>query len=256
MTASQQSQQAHPYVVAGYGVFGDPDRVFSDKGGPIERFTHKYAEKDISVIQVTPARERNMDVRVVDSWMSMLKLPNQKYAPLWVVGMEVGAAYDATVELILSSPELSRFKYMLTIEEDNMPPPLGFVRLCEAAYDGAWDVLGGLYYVKGASGFAQIWGEPDDEAENYRSLNVKAGADSDEDMIVPCWGTGMGFTLFDLDVFRKVKPPWFRSQSDLDGVWTQDLHFFHQARAQGVPLKVGIHCGVRVGHMSRDGVIW
>ena len=44
---------------------------------------------------------------------------------MFAVGMEVGEAYSQAIEAILAHPDLSKFKYILTMEHDNIPPPDG-----------------------------------------------------------------------------------------------------------------------------------
>lgn len=238
----------------GYGIT-DPDYQFSDKGGTIERFTHKHLHRDLSTIMISPTRGC-VPTRVVDSWMSMLKAPNQRWASIATLNMEVGAAYEAMINLILASPDLSKFRYILTVEEDNLPGPMAFVDLLEAAEEGQWDVLGALYYVKGPCGFPQVWGDVNDEQENYRPQVPKVDGVGDEN-IVACQGTGMGFTLYRLDVFRKLQAPWFQTTCAADNLWTQDLFLPHRAREQGVKLKIGVHCGIRVGHLDViENVVW
>ena len=72
---------------------------------------------------------------------------NQKFTRFFVVGMEVGEAYSVAVEQILSNPEFSKWKYVLTLEEDNLPPQDGLLKLYENM--NKFDVIGGLYWTKG-----------------------------------------------------------------------------------------------------------
>ena len=68
----------------------------------------------------------------------------------------------------------------------------------------------------------------------------------------------MGCTLFDMDVFRKIEPPWFVTHNDLEhGSFTQDLAFYNAARKQSVELAVGVDCRVKVGHLDvTTGEVW
>lgn len=221
-----------------------------------ERFKHVAVHKNLSCVVVCPSTGF-VDVRVVDAWESILKPPNQKYAKIWVRGMEVGAAYNTLIEMVLGNEELSKWKYIVTIEEDNLPAPRHLFDLLQAIEDNEYDVLGGLYYVKGVAGFPQIWGDPDDPDENYRPMKPRTADEYGDDLIVPCNGTGMGFTAYRMEVFRQIKPPWFETTFDGLAPWTQDLRFFHIAREQGLKLKVGVHCGIRIGHLDvNTGDLW
>lgn len=58
--------------------------------------------------------------KVVQSWMGLMRPMNQKViGPMFGIGMEVGESYNNMIQSILDNPELSTWKYILTIEEDN-----------------------------------------------------------------------------------------------------------------------------------------
>ena len=83
---------------------------------------------------------------------------NQKFTRIIVKGWRSGDAYNHAIELILDHPELSKWKYLLTLEEDNLPPPDGLLKLYESIEDYA--VVGGLYWTKGEAGQPMIYGDP------------------------------------------------------------------------------------------------
>ena len=40
-------------------------------------------------------------------------------------------------------------------------------------------------------------------------------------------------------------------------MWTQDLKFYNRLYKSGETFKVGVHCGVRVGHVDLEsGDVW
>lgn len=216
-----------------------------------DAFTARQLYRDQSCVMVMPILGDQIPARVHDSLMNLQRLPNQKFTNLTVANMEVSAAYDWAVDTILHTEQLAGWRWMLCVEQDNVPPADGFVKLVSAATEGGYDVLGGLYWTKGLDGVPQIWGDRADPVENYRpqAPDLDGG-------IVDCWGTGMGFTLFRLDLFREMPSPWFFTPPE-DGMWTQDLRFFNRLHATGRPVKVGVHCGVRVGHVDlTTGDIW
>ena len=113
--------------------------------------------KDLSIVWVTPSPTGNLDMQCVfQSWMGIARPLNQKYCALGIRGAEVGDAYNAAVELILRDE--IQWKYMLTVEHDNLPPRDGILQLVESVDD--YDVIGGLYYMKGENGNAMIYGDP------------------------------------------------------------------------------------------------
>lgn len=178
---------------------------------------------------------------------------NQRFVRLFVSGMEVGAAYSSALDMILDHPELSQWKYLLTLEEDNLPPPDGLLRLLESI--GDFDVVGGLYWTKGEEGQPMIYGDP------TRPLNFLPQVPQ-PDTVQACHGLGMGFTLFKLDLFRdeRLDRPFFQTVQTFDPVdggksYTQDLHFFERIRKLG--YKVACDTRVRVGHYdSASGIVW
>jgi len=105
--------------------------------------------KDASTICIIPTRGE-ISAKVVQNWWAITPPINHKFIRIFTVGMEVGAAYSSTIENILAHPVLSKWKYILTLEEDNMPPPDGLVKLLENT--DKFDVIGGLYWTKGPKG--------------------------------------------------------------------------------------------------------
>ena len=98
-------------------------------------------------------------------------------------------------------------------------PPDGLVKLLERAEKHPeFDCIGGLYFTKGEGGMPQIWGDPRDPVNNFRPQPPASGE------LVECWGTGMGFNLWRMEMFRDpdLRKPWFKTQTE-SGVATQDF---------------------------------
>jgi hypothetical protein len=168
--------------------------------------------------------------------------------------MEVGEAYERTVDAVITNPELSKWKYILTIEHDNLPPADGMVKLLECAEaNPQFDVIGGLYWTKGPGGVAQIWGDPNEHPISFKPQKPRLDGGLQE-----CNGTGMGFTLYRMDLFKdkRLRRPWFKSAaSAAEGVFTQDLYFALDARKHG--HRFAVSCDVRVGHFDvGSDIVW
>lgn len=216
-------------------------------GLAVKRLEKAAAYKDLSTIIVIPALG-TIPTKVAASFMNLYAPPNQKRVTIWAVGQEVGDAYSRCIEMILAHPELSKFKYILTMEHDNLPPPDGHIRLLQAMEaHPEYDCIGGLYWTKGEGGQPQIWGNPKEP------LNFKPLPPDPNGGLVECVGTGMGFNLFRLEMFKnkKLRKPWFKTQADQNGVATQDLYFWGDAFKNG--HKAAIDCSVRVGHYDYEG---
>lgn len=198
--------------------------------------------KDLSTVWVTPTPELKLDAQVVfQSWLAMSMPMNQKVQRLCIGGAEVAAAYNAAVEMILKDG--LKWKYMLTVEHDNLPDRDSLLQLYESV--DKYDAVGGLYWMKGPLGTAHIYGHPSDPSDFRPQVPLT-------DQIQPCNGMGMGFTLFNMDMFRNMDGPWF--QTSVEG-GTQDLYFFQKAAAKGYKFAVDTRC--KVGHIDFDSrKIW
>jgi hypothetical protein len=230
----------NPQIISSYD--GGSNNV--DLNSTVNRLTKEHAYKDLSCIQIVPAFG-TIPTKVVASWLNTYTPPNQKFVRLFAVGMEVGQAFSSTIESILQHPDLQNYKYILTLEHDNIPPPDGIVRLLNRLEDNPeYSAIGGLYYTKGAGGCAQIWGDVKDPVLNFRPQLPDSNGG-----LVECCGTGMGFTLFKLDMFKddKLEKPLFKTTNST----TQDLQFWQDARKYG--YRCAIDCSVKVGHYDLEG---
>jgi hypothetical protein len=203
------------------------------------------------VVSVIPAKD-TIPARVYLSHCCLIFPPNQQAHRMLALGHEVGEAYSNAIADILAHPELSEWEYLLTIEHDNMPPPDGLLKLIERMEaHPELACIGGLYWTKGVGGVPQIWGDITDPVLNYRPQVPRPGE------LVECYGTGMGFNLWRLEMFKdsRLKQPWFKTRADKDGSGTQDLAFWTQARKYG--YRCGIDCDVLVGHYDhKEDIVW
>lgn len=189
--------------------------------------------------------------KVALAYMNLAFPPNNGVLRILAQGMEVGDAYSTALEQILAHPDLQGWEYLLAIEHDNLPPPDGLLTLlAQLEVHPEFAAIGGLYFTKGEGGVAQIWGDPTDPVTNFRPQLPIPG------QLVECCGTGMGFTVFRLKIFRdpRLRRPWFKTQT-IGGVSTQDLYFWSDARKFG--YRCAIDCDVRVGHYdSQNDIVW
>jgi hypothetical protein len=190
--------------------------------------------------------------KVALSHWNMIFPPNQAVHRMLCMGMEVGDAYSQAIEQIIAHPDLSQWEYILTIEHDNIPPPDGVIKLIERMEKHPeFSCIGGLYWTKTESGVPQIWGDPSDPILNFRPQPPRAGE------LVECCGTGMGFNLWRLSMFKdpKLRRPWFKTLAGAEGVGTQDLYAWGDFRKHG--YRCAIDCGVLVGHYDvQTDICW
>lgn len=220
--------------------------------GTFSRLMKGGSWKKQRVIVIIPAGD-SIPAKVALSHWNLIFPPNNPSFRILAQGMEVGEAYSQAIQSIIEHPELSKWEYILTIEHDNAPPPDGLLKLLEdMEKHKEYACIGGLYYTKGMGGVPQIWGDPKDMPLNFRpQLPDPNGG------LVECNGTGMGFNLWRISMFKdpKLRKPWFVTQAGKEGVGTQDLYFWGDARKHG--YRCAINCSVRVGHYDQnEDIMW
>lgn len=190
--------------------------------------------------------------KIVLSWTSLIFPPNNGVFRIIGEGMEVGDCYSNAIANVLTHPELSTWEYLLCIETDNAPPNDGVLQLIKDLEEHPeLAAVGGLYFTKGEEGVAQIWGDPRDPLVNYRPQVPQP------ETVQECCGLGQGFTLFRLSMFKdeRLRRPWFKTVAGKEGVGTQDLYMWSDARKYG--YRCAVDTRVKVGHYDYStDVMW
>jgi hypothetical protein len=221
----------------------------------IEEAFHRVLEgatwKRQRVVVVMPAA-RDIPTKVALSHWSLMFPPNQPVFRMLALGQEVGDAYCNSIEAVIAHEELSTWEYVLTIEHDNIPPPDGLLKLIKRMdQHPEFACIGGLYWCKGWGGAPQLWGDVSDPVLNFRPVPPKPGE------LVEVNGTGMGFNLWRMDLFKdqKLRKPWFKTVAGAEGIGTQDLYFWADAKKHG--YRCAVDCDVLVGHYdSKTEICW
>lgn len=232
----------------------DDHSGYHNKSDYTARLKTAKTYEDQSTILILPTRG-TIAARVYQNHLGMLTPMNQKFMRMLMIGLEVGEAYSQAIDAILANPELSSWKYVLTLEEDNTVPPDGLIKLLADIKD--FDALGALYWTKGEGGQPMCYGKP---GEMNFIPQIPA-----PDSITRCNGLGMGFTLFKMSFLKKMKKtypnePLFQTKQVYTPgqgaqCFTQDLHFFNNALKIGA--KVGCSSKVCVGHYDiGEDKIW
>lgn len=235
--------------------------------------TPDQAYKDHSTLIVCPTRGR-IDSRVIESWNGLIHAMNQRrLGPVFARGYEVGKAYDTLISNVVKDVLLKDWKYILTVEDDNLPPPDGHLRLLEAMdAHPEFDAIAGLYHMKDAAQLPMAYGDPEDykRTGHIKHFPVDRSSLDPNGGPVEVLGIPMGFTLWRMDLFRKVPPSWFVTLNEgsiVDGkivplkdltfdqrdkakrCMTQDLSFCEVAVTMH-QRRFAVHPGVRVGHLD------
>lgn len=216
-----------------------------------ERLTKDGSWKKQRIIVILPTSNL-MAAKVALSHWNLIFPPNNGVVRILALGAEVGAAYSEAIESVLAHPELSQWEYILTIESDNMPPADGVLKLLKDMDEyPQYDCIGGLYFCKGDGGCAHIWGDPKDPVLNFRPQVPLV------DTVMECNGSSMGFHLWRTKMFKdkKLRKPWFKTIAGQEGVGTQDLYFWGDAKKHG--YRTAVDTSVKVGHYSvQDDIVW
>lgn len=207
--------------------------------------------KRARVVVLIPAAN-TIASKVYLSHCNLMFPPNQGVFRFLCLGLEVGDAYSKAIEEIVAHPALGEWEYILTMEHDNIPPPDGLLRLIEDMdRHPEYACIGGLYWTKGHGGVPQIWGDVNDPVLNFRPQPPRIGE------IQECNGTGMGFNLWRMSMFKdeRLRKPWFKTPADKNGIGTQDLYFWSDAKKHG--YRCAIDNRILVGHYDiENDFIW
>lgn len=231
---------------------GDPGQHNADLAKSQARLEKAHTARDLSTVIVVPTRGgKAFSARWVHGHNSLLKPMNQRViGPMFMEGFEVGVAYNMAIDQIMATPWMASCKYLLCWEDDVIPQPDALLKLYEHIED--YDVVGALYWTKGEGGQPMIYGAPGGELE-FRPQVPNGG-------LHPCNGTGMGFTLFRMEQFKRMPKPWFETQQRWDpqtgiALGTQDLAYYGKLIKEGG--RIAVDCNARAGHFDHEtGVLW
>lgn len=228
--------------------------------GKFDSFIKLNSYSDRSIVCIIPTRGA-IDARVVSSWFRLITPINQRFTRIILSGGEVADSYNTAITSVLQHPQLSRYKYILTMEDDNIPPEDGLIKLCESMAaaekkgEELW-ALSGLYWSKGnETGVPIAFGDRRRDEWNMDCIPLEP------DGVTNCWIIPQGFTLYRTDLFRRLAYPWFKTVERYDPealgltTATQDVYFFK--KCFDAKLPVGVRADVRVGHLDIEtGFVW
>jgi hypothetical protein len=199
--------------------------------------------------------------KVISSWQNLIAPMNQKRFFVYAAGHEVGRAYNEMIQFIVNHEQLRTWKYVLTLEDDNIQPPDAHVRLLETIEKYKFDAVSGMYWTKGENNQPMAYGDPEEYARtgvlDFRPRNVLEALAKGKVMEVN--GIAMGCSLYRMELFKQIEAPWFVSFADVTekgpAAFTQDLWFCQRAKAIGKRFAVDFR--VPVGHMDiNTGIVY
>ena len=191
---------------------------------------------------VSVLRTRGMiPARTVQVWGSLFTPLNHKYASLIESEKEADEALNHAVETILADMQAMNFKYVLFMDDDNIPPQDGLLTLLKTI--GEYDGISGLYVTKDPAHWPLMLGDPKD-LKDWTPQGYREG-------VHECNGMGMGFVLLKLEIFKAMPKPWFKIVNSPQGNirrMNEDVYFYYHARQAG--YRFSCNCDVKVGHLN------
>lgn len=182
-----------------------------------------------------------------------LQMPvNALVESMVIKNMEVGEAREQMAQFYMSIPEAKRPQFLFMFGDDMMPTWDALINLWQDFKDSDYDVMAGLYYLKSDPPIPILW-KTEIDGPLMPDKHFKMGDIVDSDIC------GMDFTLIKPSAFKRIKPPYFltgpskatdKKGNETGGVWThtEDAYFCRKVLQAGG--KVGVHTGVRVGHLD------
>lgn len=204
--------------------------------------------RNLSTVSVL--RTRGMiPARTVQVWGSLFTPMNHKYASLIEAERDADEALNHAIEYILKDNETNKFKYVLFMDDDNIPPQDGLLTLLKTI--GDYDGISGLYVTKDEAHWPLILGDPRNIKDWTPQSQYREG-------VHECNGMGMGFVLLKLDIFKAMEKPWFKCVESPEGEFRrmqEDVYFYYHARQKGFRFAVNADC--RVGHLDiTNGLVY
>lgn len=211
--------------------------------------------RENKVIIICPTRGQ-IHHRVYTTFQNLMKPMNGKVIGPWFPsGHEVGIAYNEAIKQILADPNLSKFDYVMTIEDDNLLPPDALIRLLESIEFGPFDAVSGIYFTKGEYNMPMAYGDPDHFTRTgeleFRPRDIASALDKGQIMRVN--GIAMGCALWRMNLYRQIAAPWYETVCEYipdkgARAQTQDLNFCEKAIRAGKTFAVDMR--VKVGHLD------
>jgi hypothetical protein len=251
----------------------------------IAAYEQRKGYRDMGVVWVMPSRGLIPTSVFVSLFALQWPMNQFRTNALVAESMEVGAAYNTLVSMVLDRKQLietfgqeygeaaHRAPFILTTEEDNLPPWDAVLKLFAGIYKcpdcGAevgttkealarwecakghrgFDAVSGLYFVKTDPPIPQAWGQPKKRSKKFDFAPVSVANAIEKGATIEVNGIGMGCALWRKDIFRKLPNteanPWF--ETPVGG--TQDLRFCKRAKIEA-GARFGVDCSIHVGHLN------
>jgi hypothetical protein len=212
-----------------------------------EKYLIKQNKKELNIVIATPSVRAEVPMQFHQAVIAMLlktreKYPNMKFATMTAGNTYVHMARQQMTDSFIDNTEGD---YMLWIDDDNIPPEDGLIRLLEREKD----VIGGLYFKRKAPY------EPIIMMKRRQGIGSERRADLyRKGMGKPfkVHSTGFGFMLVKREVLEQMRAMRMSHFSMKVGLG-EDIWFCIQA--QGAGYDIWIDPLVEVGHLGDKQII-
>lgn len=146
---------------------------------------------------------------------------------------------------------------VIFMDTDILPPPQGINRLLTVQYP----IVSGFYYTSGPNTLPCAWAWEKKEIDG-KEIEAYFHIPSNATGFVRADAVGMGFVKIDVDIFKRLDPPWFlyeeryEGRRRVEGI-SEDFYFFRKVREQigcGVALDADLRCQhLRMGIIDDKG---
>lgn len=179
-----------------------------------------------------------VDWQFASSLMSLQLLPDTRV--IWVVKSMIDSARNSLVEEALKDPS---YTHLLMIDDDMTFEPDFALRLLENNVD----IVGGLAFKRRPDYQPCVYLKNKDSKNNL-CLPILPEVFQEVDVV------GSGGILINLDVFRKLKFPYFETYYDDEGNhFSVDFDFCIKAKKAG--FKIFVDPSARMGHIGDPEIV-
>lgn len=206
-----------------------------------------YRQRFVAVL--VPQRKQHPQ-HAIPSLGNMVPPQSCRIEALTCYGLGYAEARNHLVKSALSHEGVT---HLLFLDDDVLVPNDGVARLLDTMASTGIKILGGIYEKKHASGGSVVTTSAADPELIYGNAMVQAKEGDFEPALVGC--TGLGFTLVEASVFRKMPEPWFQfvlEEGSKRVVVGEDSFFIQKAAYMGIkaavlPGVVGVHVDFETG---------
>ena len=178
----------------------------------------------------------------------MYDLANMIGATISAIGDEIDISFYVLAGTVLAESRISLADkalstgsdYILYIDSDMRFPPDALVRLIKRDQP----IVAANYTTRRAPA----------EPVTYKSIarGEKLWTLPESEGLEECSGTGFGFILIHMSVFKAMEKPWFYNPyiPQVDGFWSEDVWFCNQARKAGFATMIDHDLSKQVKHIG------